>query len=162
MEFFFPSAYEEIDWSRKYEFLETELQQVRPQAEIGRRVADKLAKVWLKNGDELWVMVHIEVQNQRQTAFPERMYRYNYRIRDLFNCQVASFAILTDQDAGWRPTEFSQQLLGCGIAFNFPIAKLLDYKDRWQELEESRNPFATVVMAHLKAQETRAESLPRL
>ena len=176
MEFFFPSAYEEIDWSKKYEFLETELQQVRPQAEIGKRVADKLAKVWLKNGDELWVMVHIEVQNQRQTAFPERMFTYNYRIRDLFNCQVASFAILTavcpgsatrttrgtqDQDAGWRPTEFSQQLLGCEIAFNFQIAKLLDYKDRWQELEESRNPFATVVMAHLKAQETRGEQQER-
>jgi len=47
------------------------------------------------------------------------------------------------------------------IAFNFPMAKLLDYKDRWQELEESRNPFATVVMAHLKAQETRGEQQER-
>ncbi len=161
MEFFFPLAYGEIDWSRKYEFQETELQQVRPTAEIGKRIADKLAKVWLKNGDELWVMVHIEVQNQRKTGFAERMYTYNYRIRDLFNCKVASFAILTDADAGWRPSEFSEQLLGCGIAFNFPIAKLLDYKDRWQELEESRNPFATVVMAHLKAQETRGQQQER-
>ncbi|MBC6422364.1 MAG: DUF4351 domain-containing protein [Hormoscilla sp. SP5CHS1] len=47
------------------------------------------------------------------------------------------------------------------IAFNFPIAKLLDYEQRWQELEESRNPFATVVMAHLKAQETRGEQQER-
>ena len=106
-------------------------------------------------------MVHIEVQNQRKTAFAERMYTYNYRIRDLFNCKVASFAILTDQDAGWKPTEFSQQLLGCGIAFNFEIAKLLDYEKRWQELEESRNPFATVVMAHLKAQETQGKQQER-
>ncbi len=161
MEFFFPSAYGEIDWSRKYEFQETELQQVRPKAEIGKRVADKLAKVWLKNGDELWGMVHIEVQNQRKTAFAKRMYTYNHRIGDLYNCQVASFAVLTDADAGWRPTQFSQQLLGCEITFNFPIAKLLDYKQRWQELEESRNPFAIVVMAHLKAQETQGQQQER-
>jgi flagellar biosynthesis/type III secretory pathway protein FliH len=33
--------------------------------------------------------------------------------------------------------------------------KLLDYESRWAELEESRNPFAIVVMAHLKTKETR-------
>ena len=32
--------------------------------------------------------------------------------------------------------------------------KLLDYQDRWVELETSDNPFATVVMAHLKTQQT--------
>ncbi len=31
---------------------------------------------------------------------------------------------------------------------------LLDYQNRWQELEISDNPFATVVMAHLKTQQT--------
>ena len=37
----------------------------------------------------------------------------------------------------------------------FPVVKLLDYSDRQSELETSRNPFATVVMAHLKTQRTR-------
>ena len=32
--------------------------------------------------------------------------------------------------------------------------KLLDYQNRWTELEASNNPFATVVMAHLKTQQT--------
>ena len=99
MEFFFPEAYEEIDWSREYEFQETELQQVRPQAESGKRLVNKLVKVWLQTGEELWVMVHIEVQNQRKTAFDKRMCNYNHRIGDLYNCQVASLAILTDADA---------------------------------------------------------------
>jgi flagellar biosynthesis/type III secretory pathway protein FliH len=31
---------------------------------------------------------------------------------------------------------------------------LLDYQNRWTELEASDNPFATVVMAHLKTQQT--------
>jgi hypothetical protein len=41
------------------------------------------------------------------------------------------------------------------------VVKLLDYEQRWQELEASRNPFATVVMAHLKAQETRNDAQER-
>jgi hypothetical protein len=38
---------------------------------------------------------------------------------------------------------------------------LLDYWEQWQTLEESRNPFATVVMAHLKTQETRDNGVER-
>lgn len=34
------------------------------------------------------------------------------------------------------------------------MIKLVDYNDRWAELETSANPFATVVMAHLKTQDT--------
>ncbi len=30
----------------------------------------------------------------------------------------------------------------------------MDYQNRWEELEASDNPFATVVMAHLKTQQT--------
>jgi hypothetical protein len=35
--------------------------------------------------------------------------------------------------------------------------KLLDYQAQWSALEGSRNPFATVIMAHLTAQETRQD-----
>lgn len=40
--------------------------------------------------------------------------------------------------------------------------KLLDYEDRWEELERSTNPFAAVVMAHLKTQATRRRPESRL
>jgi hypothetical protein len=42
--------------------------------------------------------------------------------------------------------------------FEFGTVKLLDYRNRWTELENSDNPFATVVMAHLKTQETNKKS----
>ncbi len=44
--FFFPQIYEEIDWSRGYEILDKELEQVTRDAELGKRFADKLIKVW--------------------------------------------------------------------------------------------------------------------
>jgi hypothetical protein len=78
--FFFPQAHAEIDWSRGYEILDKELQQVAPGGEQGRRVVDKLVKVWRPGGEEAWVLIHIEVQSQQEEDFPLRMYVYNYRI----------------------------------------------------------------------------------
>jgi len=62
--FFFPQANRAIDWSKPYQFLDTELQQIVRDAELGKRIADKLAQVWLNNGESTWVLVHIEIQNQ--------------------------------------------------------------------------------------------------
>jgi len=47
---FFPEAHADIDWGRPYESLDKELQQIAPEAEIGRRYVDKLVKVWQERG----------------------------------------------------------------------------------------------------------------
>ncbi len=52
MFFFFPEVAEGVDWEKGYIFLDNELRQVMKDAELGRRFADKLVQVWLKNGDE--------------------------------------------------------------------------------------------------------------
>lgn len=41
------------------------------------------------------------------------------------------------------------------------MVKLLDYRDRIEELDASRNPFAIVMKAHLKLQETKKDNLSR-
>ncbi len=159
--FFFPQIYDEIDWSQGYEFLDKELQQVTPEADVGRRRADKLVKVWRKNGEETWVLIHIEVQSQKVSNFAERMYIYNYRIFDHYHRTVVSLAVLGDEQTRWNPERFERGLWGCEVTFKFPTVKLLDYKERWSELEESDNLFAVVVMAHLRAQETRSDQESR-
>jgi hypothetical protein len=153
--FFFPDILVQIDWSQPHEFLDKEFQQVVREAELGKRLVDKLVKVWRCDGEEAWVLVHVEVQSQEESGFAERMYIYNYRIYDRYNRQVASLAVLGDERSTWRPRDFGYEIFGCQVQFQFPIVKLLDYADQWQSLEESQNPFATVVMAHLKTQETR-------
>jgi hypothetical protein len=154
LELFFPAAYADIDWTRQWESLDKELQQIAPEAEIGRRYVDKLAKVWLKDGQEQWVLVHIEIQMSPDGKFPWRMYVYNYRIFDRYNREVASFAVLGDDDPAWRPGSFGYRRWGVEVDFRFPNVKLLDFAPRRSELEESVNPFATVVLAHLDTQET--------
>ena len=48
----FPKVHEGIDWSRAPEPLDKELQQIVREGEIGRRLVDKLFKVWRRQGAE--------------------------------------------------------------------------------------------------------------
>lgn len=155
MEFFFPAAHEQIDWLRGYEFLDKELQKITADAALGRRAVDKLVKVWLKTGEDVIALIHAEVQGEREVDFGERVYVYHYRISDRFGQRVATFVVLTDQHRRWRPREFSYELLGTKASLRFSAIKILDYQGREAKLEQSRNPFAIVVMAHLRLLETR-------
>lgn len=151
MAFYFPMAHLGIDWSRKYEFLDKELQKVVRNAESGRQHVDKLVKVFRKDGEDIWILVHVEVQGQFDPEFDKRMYRYHYRLYDRYDRQVVSLAILTDDNENWRPGEFQYELWGCKSSLIFPVVKLLDYKQQWIQLKQNSNPFAIITMAHLKA-----------
>lgn len=131
------------------------------EAESGKRIADKLFKVWLRDGEEAWVLIHVEVQSQEESDFAKRMYQYNYRSFDLYERPVISLAVLGDERATWRPTSYGYALGGCEVSIQFPVVKLLDYEAQWQNLEESTNPFAVMVMAHLKTKATRGKPQER-
>jgi hypothetical protein len=162
LEFFFPEAYSVIDWTKPYEFLDTELLQLEPDAEIGKRLVDKVAKVYLLDGTEAWVLAHVEVQSQYEKAFPERVYTYNYRLLDRHKKQVISLVILADELPNWRPSSYSYSIGGCHVSLEFPIVKLLDYQAQWQTLEQTTNPFGIVVMAHLQTKATNLNPESRL
>ena len=160
MAFFFPTAHAGIEWTRGYEFLDKELQRVVRDAELGRRLVDKLVRVWRLEGEEAWVLIHIEVQGQVEEGFAKRMYIYHYRLFDRYDRPVVSLAVLGDERPTWRPEGYG--LWGCQVQFAFPVVKLLDYQARWEALEQSRNPFAVLVMAQLKTQQTRRDPEDRM
>src|SRR5581483_3140495 len=70
-------------------------------------------------------------------------------------------AVLADDDAGWRPDRYEADVWGWSVRMAWPTVKLLDYAARAAELERSKNPFAHVVLAHLKALETRHDPRDR-
>jgi len=153
MLFFFPQAHAEIDWKRPYTFLEKELQKIMREAETGNRHVDKLVKVFLQDGSETWLLLHIEVQGQFDASFGMRVYIYNYRIFDRYKKPVVSLAILTDANHDWRPDSYSHGRWGSKASLDFPIIKLLDYDQ--DALAASDNPFGIVVLAHLQTMETK-------
>ena len=162
MEFFYPNIANDIDWTKAPIFMDKELSKIIKDAQVGTRYVDKLVKVWRKNGLETWVLLHIEIQGQLQDIFPERMFVYSNRLKEIYHLLVASLAILADDNPNWRPSKYSEELWGCRKTFEFPVIKLLDYQNKWNELEKSDNPFAVVVMTHLKMLETKTNKPERL
>lgn len=158
LRFFFPSLHAQIDWSHEVIFLDKELQQISFDAETGRHTVDKLVKVRLLSGTELWLLIHIEVQGQKEAAFTTRMYVYNYRLYDRYQQHVVSLAILTDENRHWRPDHYEREFFGCRVRLDFPVVKLLDYEARLEELEQDDNPFALVVLAHLRTLQTQTDN----
>jgi hypothetical protein len=134
--------------------LDIELREIIRDAEIGNRLADKLVKVWLHDGAEVFVLIHVEIQSQYQENFAKRMYIYNHRLFDKYGKEVISLAVLGDDDPKWRPTRFGYSRWGFSSDTKYPMVKLLDFQQRWSELERSQNPFAVVIMAHLSTLET--------
>ena len=160
VKFYFPFAYKKINWNRKYEFLDKELQKIAPANVTGKKFVDKLVKVFLKSGKEEWILIHIEIQNTQDKNFAERMYVYNYRIFDKYKRKVASFALLCDENKSWKPTKFEYEMLGCRVLLEYPVAKLLDYRQREKELGLEKNTFADITLAYLSAIDTKDS--PRL
>lgn len=151
LELLFPTIHVQINWAHGYGFLDKELQQITANATSGRRYADKLIKVFAKDGQETWVLIHVEIQGEPEESFAQRMYTYNYRLRDRYQVDVVSLAVLADTRYSFRPTEFSYHRWGCKLNFTFPIFKLIDWESYWDKLESSNNVFALVVMAQIHA-----------
>ena len=154
MQLCFPHIHKDIDWQRGYESLDVELREITRDAEIGNKVADKLVKVWLHSGEEVFVLIHVEIQTQYQKEFPKRMHVSNNRISDNYGREVVSLAVLGDDDPNWRPTRFAYSRWGFISGTKYLMVKLLDFQSRWSELERSLNPFAVVIMAHLSTLDT--------
>jgi hypothetical protein len=161
MQICFPVLHQAIDWSSPPKMLDKEFQQIAQESETGQRTVDKLVEVRLLTGQLEWLLVHLEIQSQSSNAFARRMFVYYYRITDKFDQPVVSLAVLGDADPDWNPQQFEQSLFGCRVRFEFPTVKLLQFENRIEELEQSENPFATVILAHLMTLKTAGNPVDR-
>jgi hypothetical protein len=159
--FYFPAVSAQIDWEQGYEFLDQELAQIAQDAELGKRLLDKLAKVRTYASGEQWVYAHTEVQGQQDQQLAERVFSYNYRIYDKYRRPVASLVVLADTGRHWRPDHFGYELFGCRVGIDFPVVKLLDYQGQLENLLADPNPFALVTAAHLLTQQTKGDNQGR-
>src|SRR5271163_2740145 len=88
MEFCLPEIAKQIKWNKGYESWDKELLKIFPTSKTGKRLSDVLMKVWLKSGEEKWVLIHLEPQSGRETDFNLRMFTYAYRIFDKYQKPV--------------------------------------------------------------------------
>jgi hypothetical protein len=56
-----PQLYADVDFSKPIVFLDKEIERLGMQSVKGARFVDKLVKAHLTNGNEQWILIHIEV-----------------------------------------------------------------------------------------------------
>lgn len=152
MALFFPEVHALIDWDRPYEFLDAELRQITGDSAVGRRQADRLVKVTSREGHEVWLLLHIEVQGRADAHFPERMFQYWYRIYDRFGgTETISLALLTNDRTAGETAEYRRERDGCGLRFRFRVHSLLSWEPTELVRRAADNPFAVVALAQLAA-----------
>jgi len=145
LQFFVPNLYEDVDFSKVVTFLDKEMEQLSIISMKGAKYVDKLAKVYLKDGSEEWILVHIEVQGYPDKEFSLRMFRYFYKIFDRYGKRIVSIAILTTSEEGTGEGKYELKAYGSGVDFRYLCFRVMAY-DR-DSLEEDANPIAMVVLA---------------
>jgi predicted transposase/invertase (TIGR01784 family) len=147
LRFFYPEADKLFDMDKGFEYLDKELEQLFPPEADNHapRYVDKLVKVFTLNGQEEWILVHIEVQGYTDQDFAKRMFQYYYRILDKYDKPITAFAIFADTSKSFHPKFYERDFLGTRVYYAFNTYKIIDQADA--ELEASNNPFAMVVLS---------------
>ena len=140
LRFFISNADELFDFTKEIQFLDKELTKLFPESKHKNRRADKLAKVFMKDGTEKWILAHVEIQGYVDNEFGFRMFQYYYRIREKYNRPVMAFAILTDDNPNYRPTEFFEGFLETELLYKYKTLKLSDYRP--EDFQKTDNIFA--------------------
>lgn len=159
MQFFAPDISQDIDFSKEYINLDKELAKIAPRSKQKHRRCDELLKVTMKNGEEEYVLIHIEVQGYEDKEFAKRMYQYMYRIYDKYNKKIYPLAIYTHDVESNQPDRYEEKFYGMELTYKFPAYKTIEQNER--KLEEDLNPFATVILAALYATQTKTDEEQR-
>ncbi len=161
MELLFPKIYDTIDFSKKFDFLDTTMRPLSPFGHHGDRAADVLVKVQLKSREYSYIrlFIHIEVQGERRKNLMERIYIYNYRSFDKrleAGVPVVSLLILADDEENYRPDEYKVSFCDFELRMKIPMVKIIDFKlkkEMKEKLEKSSSPIAVVIRTQLKSME---------
>jgi len=161
VDFFLPQAYPLIDFTKKPEFLEQELHKLVHDGKIkGKKINDKLIKVYLKDGSDQRILLHIEVQSDEKKEFLKRMFIYFYRIYDRYREKLTALAIYTGNYVPERYDRFVYSFLGTEITYKFNTYLVKTANET--KLLQSKNPFALAVLATKYLNATKNDAEKRL
>jgi hypothetical protein len=127
--FFIPDLYLEINFDKGYEFLDKELNKILPKSKTKNRRADKLIKVFLKNGKEQWILIHTEIQGYEDEEFADRMFASFYRIYDEYKKKIVALAVFTDDDKNFKPDRFEYNFYQSELTYKYRTYKAIEQNE---------------------------------
>jgi hypothetical protein len=109
------------------------------------------------------ILLHLEIQGDKEHHFPTRLFEYGYKLYDRHRLPILPLVVLSDDHHAWRPEAFEMKILGhTTIRYDFLSAKLLDWKGQEAQRLESTNPFENLIAIYLEARRTRRSPTARL
>lgn len=161
MELCLPKIADQIDWSKSYQKLSAEFEKRITENVKLKRIADTVFEVHMKNGKKKMLLVHLEIQGQKQPSFPKRMHEYNFLISEVVNKDVISIAILLDKELLWRPDVFERVdpfLNKPYLQFYYHVVKIADHEEKLDALKLEKNIFSLALRAQLAIMKTDVET----
>ena len=119
LEYFFENHFHLIDLEKGFKFMDKELHAISKNSKDDIRIPDVLAKIHLKGGHELGILIHVEVQGYVDKNFAERMYIQQYRIKERFKLPTAAIAIFTDDSPSFHPKIYESNIFGTSIPVSY-------------------------------------------
>ncbi len=147
LEFFYPDLAKIIDFNRKIDFPNKELYSGMIEGE--KTVSDILAKVNLLDGQEQYVLIHVEIQSSRDIDIPRRMYRYFSNIWMKYEKPVFAFALFIDESRWKEPISnvFKVEFMGTELTYKFHLEKTKNYN--YEEYLDYPNPIVTAFLTRM-------------
>ena len=109
----------------------TALERIVRDATLGRRYADRLVKVFWRDGTATWLLMHIDMQGSPDLDLRERMYVYNSRMFDRDGVEVVSLLGLTGDLPARHTRPYRRARWGCRVTFHFPVVRVCDTGQDW-------------------------------
>jgi len=107
-----------------------------------------LVKTYLQDGNEEWILIHVEIEGGSNENFSRRMFQYYYRILDRFEVEVAALAVFTGNKSK-SPNVYVKSFLGTEIIYKYNIYHILDHTE--EQLLAFDNRFALIILTAQKA-----------
>ena len=144
--FFLPKINAIADRSKGVEFLDKELHKlIADKFKGGTTRKDKLAKIFLKNGKQHYILIHFEVQAKFEKSFLRRMFVYFYRIFDKREENITALAIYTGDSVPEGCDRFEYEFMGTKVVYQFNTF-LVSKADEGLLIEDD-SPMALAILA---------------
>ncbi|MCY4779653.1 hypothetical protein ORI89_08315 [Sphingobacterium sp. UT-1RO-CII-1] len=151
LRFMYEGADDIFDLDRGLTFMDKELLEITPERgrKKGKRIADLLVKVFLKDGTEKWILLHTEIEGSNNGNFAQRVFQYYYRLFDRYGVPVETIAVFTGECKQSRPDQYSYEGYRTRVYFHYLSYQIFDHHE--DELLGMDNIFAYIVFFCQKA-----------
>jgi hypothetical protein len=159
-----PILFAAVDRLIAPEFLEQEMSNAlrgKYKVKGKEKKTDKLVKLRLLTGEDYYIYVHLEIQDQLKDDFPERLYIYRSLISLRYITQnITTIVIFTGKPPTEKHTIFHHECFNSFVLYKFNYFVIAEQIEK--ELEASDSAFALAVLAAKYTIDTEGDEQRRL